>query len=95
MSHSPTPLPSAEKLRLESLGVLPVLLPTVGIIGQSIAILVPTTASSRGSKTSGKKPSTKQGAKASSAASKATSAAKSKEKTKQPAKHSAKANAKN
>jgi membrane-bound lytic murein transglycosylase D len=63
--------------------------------GQSIAILVPTTASSRGSKTSGKKPSTKQGAKASSAASKATSAAKSKEKTKQPAKHSAKANAKN
>ena len=33
MSHSPTPLPSAEKLRLESLGVLPVLLPTVGIVG--------------------------------------------------------------
>ena len=33
MSHPPTPLPSAEKLRLESLGVLPVLLPTVGIVG--------------------------------------------------------------
>ena len=33
MSHPPTPLPAAEKLRLESLGVLPVLFPTVGILG--------------------------------------------------------------
>ena len=39
MSHSPTPLPSAEKLRLESLGVLPVLLPTVGIVGLLSAFL--------------------------------------------------------
>jgi len=38
--------------------------------GQSIAILVPTTASSRGSKNTGKKSSTNQGAKASTGASK-------------------------
>ena len=39
-------------------------------LGQSIAILVPTTASSRGSKNTGKKSSTNQGAKASTGASK-------------------------
>ena len=33
MNPSPTPLPSAEKLRLESLGSLPLLFPTVGILG--------------------------------------------------------------
>ena len=33
MSQPPAPLPAAEKLRLESLGVLPVLFPTVGILG--------------------------------------------------------------
>ena len=34
MSHpSSSPLPVAEKLRIEKLGILPVLFPTVGIIG--------------------------------------------------------------
>jgi len=34
MSHpSSSPLPVAEKLRIEKLGILPVLFPTIGIIG--------------------------------------------------------------
>jgi membrane-bound lytic murein transglycosylase D len=60
--------------------------------GQSIAILVPTTASSRGSKSTGKKTSTKPGVKASAASS---SASKSKAKANQPAKNSGKPSPKN
>ena len=67
--------------------------------GQSIAILVPTTASSRGSKTTGKKTSTKPGVKASAASSStskskakstSTSTSKTTAKAKQPAKNSGK-----
>ncbi|NDB94773.1 MAG: hypothetical protein EBZ78_01210 [Verrucomicrobia bacterium] len=33
MSHHPAPLPPAEKLRIERLGILPVLFPAMGILG--------------------------------------------------------------
>jgi hypothetical protein len=37
MSASPSPLPPAEKLRLEKLGILPVLFPVLGIVGLASA----------------------------------------------------------
>ena len=39
MSHGPTHLPEAEKLRLEKLGILPVVFPIMGILGLGSAFI--------------------------------------------------------